>query len=208
MIKEIIAAFAEYKLFTAALIVAVILLVFVLFKAAKASQKSSARRDRLLEQMREDKKIYEEFKALTPAKAAKTEPSRLLHGAGVSVQREIEDAADMEKAFAELSAEKKYAYALNFLFCEDAESLSDFFRRNGKPLTEVADEAVREVIGGELYGLFHSGYCMFDEDNEEVSVIPDEVAKLDEEYKQMFEKLNFDIFSKISDFITNNLRLF
>ncbi|MBR6702661.1 MAG: hypothetical protein IKI78_05920, partial [Clostridia bacterium] len=57
-------------------------------------------------------------------------------------------------------------------------ALSDFFRANGRPLTDYALKAA-EFIGEEFAGTVKFEYDAFDSDNEEVSCIPAEIEAAD-----------------------------
>lgn len=205
MLKEIIAAFGEYYYISIVFVIFLIAAVFVWIKAISASKKKGIRRDAVLARLKEENELCEEFSDLTADKALSAEPERLLKGVALNIQRDLEKREDMNSAFLAMSEQKRFVYALNFVFCEDAESLSDFFRKNGKPLTTTADEAVRRIIGGGFSTVFNKGYRMFDDDDEELSTIPDDVSVLDSEYSSALESGKGEILSAIKKYICDNV---
>ena len=208
MFKDIIAAFGEYYYITIILVILLIVTAFVWIKAIGASRKKGRQRDDILAKLNAEKELRKEFEDLTAEKAQSAEPERLLKGIALNIQRELEKNDDMDAAFAELPEEKRFVYALDFVFCEDAEKLSDFFRKNGKQLIIEADEAVRHIIGGGFCALFHRGFCMFDDDNEEFSVLPDTVKALDEEYSAALESGKANILGAVKKCICENINIY
>ena len=208
MLKEIIAAFAEYYYITIVFVIFLIAAVFVWIKAISASKKKGIRRDAVLARLREENELCKEFSELTAEKAQSAEPKRLLKGVALNIQRDLEKREDMNSAFLKMSEQKRFIYALDFVFCEDAESLSDFFRKNGKPLTTTADEAVSRIISGDFYAVFNKGYRMFDDDDEELSTVPDDVSTLDSEYSAVLERGKGELFSAVKKYICDNVDFF
>lgn len=208
MLKEIIAAFGEYYYITIVFVMFLIAAVFAWAKAVSALKLRNRRRDEVLAKLREENELCGEYSALTAEKSLSAEPERLLRGVALNIQRALEKSDDMNAAFLAMPEEKRFIYALDFVFCEDAESLSDFFRKNGKPLTKAADEAVNRIIGGSFYAVFNRGYRMFDDDDEELSVTPDDVRALDSEYAAAIESGQGEIFSAVKKYICDNAEFF
>lgn len=204
-LKNMITAFGDYPKLTLIFVIAVVALIFVVVMAGRASSKMNKKRNAELEKIREEVRLREEFSALSREKALKADCKELLKGLSSNIQQKIEKEADIKAAFEELEKEKQYVYALNYVFCEDADSLSSFFRLNGKPLTTAAKDAFCEIVGGEEAKLFGRAYLMFDEDDETVSVSKTEVEENDEKFR------NFDLdsmFSKIREYIAEHFETF
>ncbi|MCR5485464.1 MAG: hypothetical protein K6F09_07700 [Clostridiales bacterium] len=183
MLKNMLEAFAEYKGLTLILIVCIILLIISSFFAARASRRRSSERDKIIKKLMEEQKLCEEFAVLTPEKVLSEPPERVMRGVTFNIRKFLNGEPDINAAFEKLGIEEQYIYALDYVFCEDADTLSKFFRLNGKPLTTAADSAVNEIFGGEIYEIFHKGFRMFDDDDEEISSLPEDVKKLDEDFK-------------------------
>ncbi|MBQ7540793.1 MAG: hypothetical protein IJT44_00705 [Clostridia bacterium] len=182
MFSDMLHAFAEYKVLTAVLIVSYALLLFVGVKASRAVRRHNAARDAVLKKLREEAALRQKYGALTRETALSADAGELLHGTALCVQRALEDENDLTAAFRALPAPKQYVYAWNYLLCEDAETLSAFFRLNGKPLTDAALEGARAAFDVLHRDTFERGYRMFDPDDETVSVLPEDVRKLDEDF--------------------------
>ncbi len=177
-----IAYFLDRPYLIVILVALVILTIFVCFKAGQASAKRSKANEALLKKLKEENELRNEFSLLTESLVKKSEPSRLFKGVALNLQKKISDAADMESEFSKLSDEQKMVYALSFVVEDGSEKLSSFFRVNGKPVTDNALNAFGKIIGGRAYEIFESEYNSFDPDNEEASVIPEEIEKLDAEF--------------------------
>ena len=107
----------------------------------------------------------------------------------------------MTAAFTALPQEKQIVYALDFVLCEDAETLSGFFRLNGKPLTSAALEGARRAFDARHLELFELGFKMFDPDDETTSALPGDVEKLDADFAAADEAALYD---SIKRFIADN----
>lgn len=188
-----------------ALVLLIILTVFVWFKAIQSGKKRSAERERIIADLEKEKALRNEFRHVDETTFAEGKDDyRLVTGMCANVQMSIEKKTDMTAAFNELSEVKRFIYALGYIFEDGKVSLSNFFRSNGEPLLSTANEAVKSIIGGEYAELFTKAFSMFDENNEEVSVIESEVEKFDSEYKSMFEKDGKEIYKKAADYVREN----
>ena len=194
MIGNILHAFAEYKLLTALLCVAAVLAVFAWVKALRASKKHNAEREATFARLQKEKELRDAFSSLTPELVQSADVSDMLHGIALGVQSSLEKETDVNAAFTALPVERQYIYALNFVFCEDADTLSRFFRLNGKPLTTAALNAARLTFDDDTRALFEKGYKMFDDEDETTSSLPADVDALDRAFAdadktQLFENI-------------------
>ena len=204
MVHDMFRAFAEYKGLTAILIVAVALLIFVLIMAARAVRRHNAARDAILDRLKKEEALRKKYGVFTRETALEADGKELLHGVALCIQKTLEKEPDMTAAFAALPQEKQIAYALDYLLCEDAETLSAFFRLNGKPLTTAALEGARKTFDARHAELFETGYRMFDPDDETTSALPDDVKRLDAD----FAADEAALYEGIRNFIADNAELF
>lgn len=208
MLREAVAAFREYYYITLVFAVFLVAAVLVWIKAVSAARKRGKQRGDILEKLREEDELRAEFSSLTDKKASSADSERLIRGAALNVGRELEQSGDINSAFEKLAKQKQFIYALSFVFFEDAESLSDFYRKNGSPLTETADDAARHIIGGNFYDTFHKGFRMFDGGDEDYSATSDEVKALDEEYFALLKQEKEEIFCSIKKYICEDIEIF
>ena len=204
MIGNILRAFAEYKLLTALLGVAVVLAVFVWIKAIRASKRHNAEREAILAKLQKEKELRERFAHLTPELVQSADVREMLHGIALIIQSKLEQTEDINASFLALSEAQQYIYALNFVFCEDADTLSRFFRLNGKPLTTAALDAARRTFDADTLALFETGYRMFDADDETTSSLPADVEALDSSFAaadktELFENIRKYIAEQIEN---------
>lgn len=201
-----IAYFLERPYLIAILAALVALTLFVCVKAGQASAKRGKANEALMKKLREENELRNEFSILTESLAKKSEPSRLFKGVALNLQKKISDADDMNDAFAKLSSEQKAVYALSFVVEDGSARLSEFFRINGKPVTDISLEIFKELFDGRVCGIFETEYKAFDPDNEEVSVFPEEIEKLDSEFGSLTDAET--ICSVGGKYIADNLEKF
>lgn len=204
-LKNMLSAFGDYPKLTLILIIAIILTVFVCIMAGRASRKMSKKRDAELQRIKEEVRLREKFSSIDRKSVLEADCKELLKGLSSNIQIKIEKEADIKEAFNALPKEKQFIYALNYVFCEDADSLSSFFRLNGKPLTTAAKDAFCEMVGGDEAKLFSRAYLMFDEDDETTSVTEAEIEENDAAFKIF--NLN-EVFGKIRDYIADHAETF
>ncbi len=163
------------------LAVLVLLTVFVIFKAAKASMKRSRENEKIINRLKEENRLRNEFSVLTDEIVEKAEPERLFRGVALNLQKRVADKEDMSSEFESLEDWQKYVYAL-LVFLEDSETkMSDFFRLNTQPLTGQALRGMNVIVGGRLSEIFSEEFNQFDEENEEISLDESRISVLDGE---------------------------
>lgn len=204
MLNSFIHALAQYKLLSLILLIAVILAVFGWVKALRASRRHNAERENILAKLREEEALRRRFAVITPSLAEQSDASEMLHGVALRIQKELDGASQPEPAFRALPEAKQFIYALNFVFCEDADTLSGFFRLNGKPLTTAARDAARQLFDETTLPLFETGYKMFDDEDETTSSMPDDVAALDQAFAAADKT---PLFENVRAFILSNAAL-
>ena len=171
--------YAQHPLYAVLVIALALLALFVLFKAVKASSRRSKKVNAIIDKMKEENELLNKYSILTADLIASSDSAELFKGVGVGLQKRVSDKADMKAEFDSLCTEQKYIYAM-YTFLQDAEEgMSSFFSSSTKPLTSTAAEAVENVASGDFREAFLAEYNATDEDNEEVSYNPDEMAKWD-----------------------------
>lgn len=180
-----ISYFLERPYLIAILAVLVVLTLFVCVKAGQASARRGKANEAVIKKLKEENELRNEFAVLTETKIKNSDSVRLFKGVALNLQKKISDAKDMNAEFENLNDAQKQVYALSFVAEDGGEKLSEFFRINGKPVTNIALAAVKNLFDGRVCEIFESEYNSFDPDNEEASVIPEEIAKLDEEFASL-----------------------
>lgn len=186
--------------------VLILITLFVCIKAGQASSKRYKANEEIMKKLKEENILRNEFSTLTEALISNSESAKLFKGTALNLQKKISDAADMRTEFDALSQEKKEIYSLSFVAEDGAKKLSDFFKANGQPVTGKALLMFRKLFDGRAVEIFENEYNAFDEENEEASVIPEEIEKLDAEFSQLVSA--DDICEKAGNFIKENKDMF
>lgn len=205
MLRNILAAFAEYKTLSIAFFVALILMIFAWIMAARSIGRRNRERDAVLGKLKEEATLRKEFSNITAESALAADGKRLMHGISLNVQQTLDKAPDLMDEFDALPDPVKCVYALSFVFCEDADTLSAFFRLNGKPLTEYALMGAEEIFDEDTLAIFSQCYKMFDDDDEETSCLPEDVEKLDRLFALADKTV---IFNNTRTFVSQNIEAF
>jgi hypothetical protein len=198
----VIAAITEYWYFSLAFVLVSILTVFVCFKAYQASSKVRRERDSIIERLKYENKTRAAFACLTNELIESAEPKMLFEGIALNIQTSLEKEKDMNVAFENLTQQQKWVYALYYVLVDGERKLSEFFKMNGKPLTDYAGEAVKHLFGCKAYELYSSEYNAYDEDDEETSLIKGEIEKNDTEFALFLEQN--DVYSIAGGYIKQN----
>lgn len=200
------AAFAEYWYLTAALVAVSVLTAFVCFKAFKAVQKTNRERKKTIETLTYLKEVRAQFAAPTHEQIRDADARRLIDGIVLNIQAALEKHEDINAAYEELSEPARFVYALYYFELDSAEKLSEFFRRNGKPLTVHAQLAVEKVLGRKVSELYNRECAAFDEDDEITSLIPADIRRADEEFAAV--RAEEDFVRRIAGYIRENAAFF
>lgn len=163
------------------------LTVFVCIKAGKASAARSRENEAIMKKLKEENELRNEFAVLTQRTVSEAQPERLFRGVALNLQKRISDSSDMLGEFEKLTQEQREIYALSFVEEDGAEKLSDFFRANGAPLTLAALDGIKRIFGGRAAEIFEAELNAFDPENEEASVIPEQIQALDSEFAKLTE---------------------
>lgn len=186
--------------------VLIIITAFVCFKAAQASSKRYKKNEAIMNKLKEENILRNEFAVLTETLIENSEPSRLFKGVALNLQKKISDTPDMRSEFDKFTAEQKEIYAISFVIEDGGEKLSGFFRANGQPVTGNALSLFKKLFDGKAAEIFEKEYNAFDEENEETSVVPEEIKNSDAEFSQLISA--DDICEKAGRFIKENKKSF
>ncbi|MGN0543826.1 MAG: hypothetical protein ACI4JG_10305 [Acutalibacteraceae bacterium] len=165
----------------------IVLTVFVCIKAGKASAARSRENEAIMKKLKEENELRNEFAVLTQRTVSEAQPERLFRGVALNLQKRISDSSDMLGEFENLTQEQREIYALSFVEEDGAEKLSDFFRANGAPLTLAALDGIKRIFGGRAAEIFEAELNAFDPENEEASVIPEQIQALDSDFAKLTE---------------------
>ena len=177
--------FIDHPVWIFVLAAVTLLTIFVCIKAAQASSKRYAANEKTIKKIKEENELCNEFAILTESLIASAEADRLFKGVALNLQKRVADKEDIMAEFEALTQEQKEIYALYTVIDDGEKRLSAFFENCGKPLTDVALNAVERLFEGEAVDVFKNEFDAFDGDNETVSFIPEEIKKLDESFKEL-----------------------
>ena len=177
--------FIDHPVWIFVLAAVTLLTIFVCIKAAQASSKRYAANEKTIKKIKEENELCNEFAILTESLIASAEADRLFKGVALNLQKRVADKADIMAEFEALTQEQKEIYALYTVIDDGEKRLSAFFENCGKPLTDVALNAVERLLDGKAVDVFKKEFDAFDGDNETVSFIPEEIKKLDESFGEL-----------------------
>jgi len=198
--------FRENPLVGAGIAVLFIAVVILWIKVLKDRGVHNAENEAILNRLKEENKLRNDFKLLTNELANSADEVSLFRGVSLNLQKRISDSVDMENEFALLSDEQRMIYALSFVVEDGGEKLSGFFTENGKPLTVEAKKAVEAMLTVDAAEIFDKEYLAYDPDDETTSLIADEIAGLDKSFAEIVSAEN--IMQCGGSFIRRNIEKF
>lgn len=172
------------------------LTVFVSVMAGRAVKRHGRETRQIIDELKRLKALKERFSSFDERTARDTDARTLLDGVYAVIEAGLACAKDAEAAFAALSEQQRYVYALKCLL-EDCggEGLSPFFQKNERLLTSLAAPALSSVgepklsaAAQKLFEAFESGSEGFEEKAAEADGIfvsafdPEEFAGKVKEY--------------------------
>lgn len=199
-------AFKQYWYLILALVLLVILTLWVIKKAALASQKYHGERQRQMEKLEYEAGVLKDFAALSEEKLKAADKKRAFDGVAMNIQKALEKQPNMDSVFAALPEAQRRIYALYYLAEDSRDGLSEFFKCNSAPLTPVARDAVRELLPQNAVEAFEKEYNAYDPEDEVTSLIKGEIDENDRAYAEAME--NFDFYTACVDYIIKNLPSF
>ena len=179
----------EYWYLYIVLVVMIGVLIFISIKAGKAVKRRRSSMEKQRAELERYRHMVETYRGLTPAQAEEADACELVEGVAAVLQYEIERSEKgLTAAFKEAEPWRQRVYAV-WYFIEDTETgLSFFFRNNGRPVTALAVEMIRDAGQDKLYLAAKAMFPMYDEENDRVSLDKKTAAQLDETFPQVYDK--------------------
>ena len=194
----------EYPALYVAIAVVAILCLFLWVMAMRSSRRRRGERDALIAALEREKELRAQFKTVTQQLLIDTPPEVLVEGLCCGIQARLEKEPDMQAAYDALTQPRRLVYALGYVIQDGREALSEFFRRNGQPLTRAALEAAWCMVGGEYAEIFQREYDAYDESNEQVSLVKEAIAADDARFAELARKQGEGLYAQAKEFILAN----
>ena len=194
----------DYPALFIVVLAAAILCLFLWIMAMRSSQRKRGEKDALIATLEYEKALRTQFRTVTQQLLIDTPPERLIEGLCCSVQMRLEKEADMQAAYDALTQPRRLVYALGYVLQDGRERLSEFFRKNGQPLTRAALEAAWCLVGGEYAEIFQREYDAFDESNEHVSFVKKAVAADDAHFSVLALEQGESIYAQAKEYVLAN----
>lgn len=198
---------AQYWYLIIFFIVACILAAFLCYKAVVSSSQRNKEKREFFAKLDREKKLREAFSEITEEVIDSQPKEDVFEGVVANIQRRLDKSADMVKAFNEMPEQMRYVYAAFYVFDDSKNSyLNEFFKKNGQPLTGISGDAVTAIFGSEIGDVVAEEWEKYDEDNEETSVIPEEIDKINKKFNILRESINAD--ECVIKYIKDNITIF
>lgn len=189
------------------LFILIILTAFVCKKAFGAASRHSKEFNANLAKLKRDKELRDAYSELTEEIIASAPADTLFEGTALCMEAKCQKSEDTSAFYLSLSDYQKLIYAY-FYLAGDAkkDKLSAFFAQSTKPLTGDALAAAEKMLSAQAYAIVKDMHDRYDDDNENASVIPEEIAELDEKFKELTDDIN--LFAAGGEFIKKNPKEF
>lgn len=189
------------------LFILIILTAFVCKKAFGAASRHSKEFNANLAKLKRDKELRDAYSELTEEIIASAPADTLFEGTALCMEAKCQKSEDTSAFYLSLSDYQKLIYAY-FYLAGDAkkDKLSAFFAQSTKPLTSDALAAAEKMLSAQAYAIVKDMHDRYDDDNENASVIPEEIAELDEKFKELTDDIN--LFAAGGEFIKKNPKEF
>lgn len=198
----------DYPLLYAAIGVVAVICAALWFKAMQASRRRTARREVIIAELRRVNRLKHAFAAPTLQLLEDSDPEYLVEGLCCWIQTRLEAQEDMEAAYAALPEPQRLVYALGYVIQDGRERLSEFFRKNGQPLTGAAMQAAQLLLEPQAAALFQREFEAFDVEHEAVSVLADEIDALDKQFCALTEEMGALFYAKAKSYVLSNNGIF
>ena len=194
----------DYPALFVAVGAAALLCLFLWVIAMRASRRRRGEKEALIAVLEHEKALRTQFRAVTQQLLIDTQPERLIEGLCCSIQMALEAQPDMRAAYDALPQPRRLVYALGYVVQDGGGRLSEFFRRNGQPLTGAALEAAWRLVGGEYAEIFQREYDAFDEENEGASLVKEDVAAADARFAELLLEQGEKLYLEAKEYILAN----
>lgn len=189
------------------LFILIILTAFVCKKAFGAASRHSKEFNANLAKLKRDKELRDAYSELTEEIIASAPADTLFEGTALCMEAKCQKSEDTSAFYLSLSDYQKLIYAY-FYLAGDAkkDKLSAFFAQSTKPLTSDALAAAEKILSAQAYAIVKDMHDRYDDDNENASVIPEEIAELDEKFRELTDDIN--LFAAGGEYIKKNPKEF
>jgi len=208
LLETIRQSMRDYPTLFVVVAAAAVLCLFLWVIAMRSARRRRGERDALIAQLEYEKALRTQFRTVTQQLLIDTPPGRLIEGLCCGIQAQLEKQPDMQAAYDALPQPRRFVYALGYVLQDGREALSEFFRKNGQPLTRAALEAVWCLVGGEYAEIFQREYDAFDAKNEHVSLVKEAVAADDARFAELVLEQGETLFAQAKEFILANSCIF
>ncbi|MEE1283569.1 MAG: hypothetical protein UHK54_01775 [Acutalibacteraceae bacterium] len=173
------------------LFILIILTAFVCKKAFGAASRHSKEFNANLAKLKREKELRDAYSELTEEIIASAPADTLFEGTALCMEAKCQKSEDTSAFYLSLSDYQKLIYAY-FYLAGDAkkDKLSAFFAQSTKPLTSDALAAAEKILSAQAYAIVKDMHDRYDDDNENASVIPEEIAELDEKFRELTDDIN------------------
>ena len=194
----------DYPVMYLVVLAAALLCLFLWVLAMRSSRRRRGEKDALIAVLEREKELREAFQSVTQQMLIDIPPERLMEGLCCSIQMALEKEPDMQAAYDALPQPRRLIYALGYVIQDGRGRLSEFFRKNGQPLTKAALDAVQSLVGGEYAEIFKHEYDAFDESNEQASLIREEIAKGDARFAALLAEQGGALYALAKEYVLAN----
>ena len=194
----------DYPVMYIVVLAAALICLFLWVLAMRSSRRRRGEKDALIAVLEYEKAMRKEFADITQQMLIDTPPERLIEGLCCNIQMALEREADMQAAYDALTQPQRLVYALGYVLQDGRGALSEFFRKNGQPLTKSALEAAWCLVGGEYAEIFQREYDAFDESNEKVSLVKGAIERDDTQFAALAAEQGENLYFHAKEFILAN----
>ncbi len=196
-------SFKEFWYLYLLLAVLIVVTAFVWKKAIAASSKHNKQFKENLAKAKRAKEMREAYKDLTAEIIEKSPASTLFEGVAFNLEYNCQKTENTNDFYESMTSGEKKVYALFYLISDASEGkLSNFFKSSYRPLTSDAVAAAKEILDKDIYLVIEMMFNRFDENNDEYSVIPHEIDRLNGDYRERTE--GKDLFAAGGEYIKKN----
>lgn len=183
---------SQYWYLILLMIFVLILTFFLWVKAAKSTAERNREKKEFFARLDREKDLRTRFSEIT-AEVLDREPLEdVFEGVVANIQRRLDktEQEDVIGFFDSLSAPMRYVYTAFYVFEDSKDGLHEFFKKNTYPIAPLAPEAMTAIFGNEIGDLVREQWAIFDEENEEKSVIFEEYDIVNKKFKNATQNLN------------------
>ena len=195
--------FVRYWYLYLILFIMIVLTVFVGKKALAASSKRRKELDDMMAKAKSAKELREAYGNLTQQIIDNAPAASLFEGTALNLEYACQKTDDTNGFYEAMTDGEKKIYALFYLLTDAKDSaLSTFFKSSYRLLTSDAVEAAKEILDSRACAVIEAMFNCYDENNEEASVIPQEIDRLDKEFDEIAKAT--DLFAASGEYIKKN----